>query len=207
MQLAAAGWDSSCCVGRAIYVYDSCLCACGWDFVMQLGVAGGDSNCCVGRAIYVYDSCLSNCCVWRAIYVYDTCLCVCGRDFLMQLAMEGGDSNSNCCVGGAILGLRTGYQRLPTDWIQGLRAKQLSWLNFRINHLLDMMGLPWTVKSDRFFRPHLLPVRHGSDWWSNRDSSDRSSSLSSSPSSASVSDSWRGHHCPGCWGIRPGSSP
>ncbi|KAK7102451.1 uncharacterized protein [Littorina saxatilis] len=64
------------------------------------------------------------------------------RDFLMQLAMEGGDSNSNCCVGGAIMGLRTGYKRLPAAWIQGLRAKQLTWLNLRINHLLDMMGLP-----------------------------------------------------------------
>ena len=126
MQLAVAGWDSSCCVGRAINVYDTCLCVSGRDFMMQLAMAGGDNICSV----------------CRAIYVYDTCPCVCGRDFLMQLAMEGGDSNSNCCVGGAILGLRTGYQRLPTDWIQGLRAKQLSWLNFRINHLLDMMGLP-----------------------------------------------------------------
>nr|KAG5711364.1 hypothetical protein BaRGS_006061 [Batillaria attramentaria] len=64
------------------------------------------------------------------------------REFMMQLAMEGGDSNSNCCVGGAILGLRTGYTRLPQEWIQGLRPKQVTWLNLKINHLLDMMGLP-----------------------------------------------------------------
>ncbi|XP_076448469.1 uncharacterized protein LOC143285132 [Babylonia areolata] len=63
-------------------------------------------------------------------------------DFLWQLSREGGDSSSNCCVGGAIAGLLTGYRRLPRVWLQGLRAKQLSWLNLRVNHLLDMMGLP-----------------------------------------------------------------
>lgn len=64
------------------------------------------------------------------------------RELLMQLAMEGGDSNSNCCVGGALAGLRAGYSRLPREWLQGLRSKQVAWLNLRINHLLDMMGLP-----------------------------------------------------------------
>ena len=62
MQLAMAGWDSSCCVGRANYVYDSCVCVCGQEFVMQLAVAGGDSNCCMGRSNNVYDTCL---CVWQ----------------------------------------------------------------------------------------------------------------------------------------------
>lgn len=64
------------------------------------------------------------------------------RDFIMKLSMEGGDSNSNCTVAGAIMGLRTGYQRLPQEWLLGLRTKQLTWLNLRVNHLLDMMGLP-----------------------------------------------------------------
>ena len=47
MQLAVAGGDSNCCMGRSNNVYDTCLCVCGRDFVMQLGVAGGDSICCV----------------------------------------------------------------------------------------------------------------------------------------------------------------
>lgn len=64
------------------------------------------------------------------------------RGLMTQLAMQGGDSNSNCCVAGAIMGLRTGYSTLPKDWIQGLRPKQVTWLNLRVNHLLDMMGLP-----------------------------------------------------------------
>lgn len=64
------------------------------------------------------------------------------RSFMMNLFMEGGDSNSNGCVAGALLGCKVGYSHLPPEWIQGLRKKQLSWLNVKINHFLDMMGLP-----------------------------------------------------------------
>ncbi|KAL8559164.1 hypothetical protein ACOMHN_048411 [Nucella lapillus] len=63
-------------------------------------------------------------------------------DFLTQLSGEGGDSHSLGCVGGAVMGLRTGYKRLAPTWVQGLPAKQRTWLNLRVNQLLDMMGLP-----------------------------------------------------------------
>ncbi|KAJ8302188.1 hypothetical protein KUTeg_021175 [Tegillarca granosa] len=59
-----------------------------------------------------------------------------------QLILKAGDSNSNACVAGAILGCKIGFSQLPKDWVSGLRKKQTTWLNIRINHLLDMLGLP-----------------------------------------------------------------
>ena len=61
---------------------------------------------------------------------------------MMKLILEGGDSNSNGCVAGALLGCKVGYSHLPQEWVQGLRKKQTTWLNIKINHLLDMIGLP-----------------------------------------------------------------
>lgn len=64
------------------------------------------------------------------------------KSFIMKLILEGGDSNSNGCVAGALLGCKVGYSHLPQDWVQGLRKKQTTMLNIKINHLLDMIGLP-----------------------------------------------------------------
>ncbi|GFO28831.1 plant intracellular ras-group-related lrr protein 1 [Plakobranchus ocellatus] len=64
------------------------------------------------------------------------------RSFICSLTKLAGDSNSNCCVGGAILGCRQGYSRLPHTWVEGLRKRQVNWLNAKINHLLDIVGLP-----------------------------------------------------------------
>ncbi|XP_052779943.1 uncharacterized protein LOC128217103 [Mya arenaria] len=64
------------------------------------------------------------------------------KSFMMSLFMEGGDSNSNGCVAGALLGCRLGYSRLPPDWLKGLRKPETDWLNVKINHFLDMIGLP-----------------------------------------------------------------
>ncbi|KAL4226821.1 hypothetical protein ACF0H5_014799 [Mactra antiquata] len=64
------------------------------------------------------------------------------KSFMMSLFMEGGDSNSVGCVTGALLGCKVGYSHLPQEWIQGLRQKQTTWLNTKINHFLDMIGLP-----------------------------------------------------------------
>ena len=61
---------------------------------------------------------------------------------MMKLILEGGDSNSNGCVAGALLGCKVGYSHLPQEWVQGLRKKQTTWLNVKINHLLHMIGLP-----------------------------------------------------------------
>ena len=60
----------------------------------------------------------------------------------MELVHEVGDSNSNACVAGALLGCKVGYSHLPSNWINGLRKKQTTWLNAKINILLDLMGIP-----------------------------------------------------------------
>lgn len=57
--------------------------------------------------------------------------------------MQGADANCNACVTGALLGCKYGYTHLPKDWVEGLREKQVDWLNSRLNMLLDMMGIPW----------------------------------------------------------------
>ncbi|RUS89596.1 hypothetical protein EGW08_002614 [Elysia chlorotica] len=64
------------------------------------------------------------------------------RSFVCALARLAGDSSSNCCVGGAVLGCRLGYSRLPRPWVEDLRKRQLAWLNAKVNHLLDIVGLP-----------------------------------------------------------------
>ncbi|XP_048739714.2 uncharacterized protein LOC125654015 [Ostrea edulis] len=64
------------------------------------------------------------------------------KDCMMKLMMAAGDSNSNCCVAGALLGCKFGFSHLPKHWVHGLRKKQTTWLNVKINHLLDMIGLP-----------------------------------------------------------------
>ncbi|KAH3893216.1 hypothetical protein DPMN_017359 [Dreissena polymorpha] len=64
------------------------------------------------------------------------------KSFMLNLFMEGGDSNSNGCVAGAILGCKVGYSKLPPEWLNGLRKQETEWLNLKINHLLDMIGLP-----------------------------------------------------------------
>ncbi|CAI9722040.1 Hypothetical predicted protein [Octopus vulgaris] len=64
------------------------------------------------------------------------------REFISDLVLEGGDSASNACVAGAILGCRLGYLQLPSDWLTELLPQQVSWLNVKVNSLLDMLGLP-----------------------------------------------------------------
>lgn len=61
---------------------------------------------------------------------------------LTQVLFRGGQSRIVGTVCGGILGCITGYTRLPPRWIDGLHPTVCTWLNERINHLLDMMGLP-----------------------------------------------------------------
>ena len=56
--------------------------------------------------------------------------------------MEGGHATCNATVAGAILGCRFGFSKLPRAWVDGLLPKQVTWLNGKINSLLDMMALP-----------------------------------------------------------------
>ena len=64
------------------------------------------------------------------------------RTLISDLVMRGGDADTNAAVAGAVLGCKLGYTRLPSDWLNGLLPKQKSWLNAKINCLLDLMALP-----------------------------------------------------------------
>ena len=56
--------------------------------------------------------------------------------------MQGGHATCNAVVTGALLGCKFGYSELPRDWLEGLIPQQVTWLNTKINSLLDMMALP-----------------------------------------------------------------
>lgn len=64
--------------------------------------------------------------------------------------MQGGHATCNGTVAGAMLGCKVGYSELPRDWINGLLPKQVTWLNSKLNSLLDMMALPWQRKTSRY---------------------------------------------------------
>ena len=65
------------------------------------------------------------------------------RTAITELVMQGGHATCNGTVVGAMLGCKVGYSELPRDWIDGLLPKQVTWLNAKLNSLLDMMALPW----------------------------------------------------------------
>lgn len=64
------------------------------------------------------------------------------RTLISDLVMRGGDADTNATVAGAVLGCKLGYSHLPPDWLDGLLPKQKSWLNAKLNCLLDLMALP-----------------------------------------------------------------
>ena len=64
------------------------------------------------------------------------------RTTITELVMQGGHATCNGTVAGAMLGCKVGYSELPRDWIAGLLPKQVTWLNAKLNSLLDMMALP-----------------------------------------------------------------
>ena len=61
---------------------------------------------------------------------------------LTDILFQGGQSRIYGSVCGAILGCRFGFARMPLRWLEGLHPSVKEWLNDRLNHLLDMMGLP-----------------------------------------------------------------
>ncbi|XP_062503400.1 ADP-ribosylarginine hydrolase Tri1-like isoform X2 [Corticium candelabrum] len=64
------------------------------------------------------------------------------KTIISDLVMRGGDADTNAVVAGAVLGCKLGYSCLPSDWLQGLLSKQKTWLNAKLNCLLDLMALP-----------------------------------------------------------------
>lgn len=61
---------------------------------------------------------------------------------LLKVAMGGGDCKVATTLVGALHGALTGYSFLPRDLVTGLLVKQTTWLNVKINHLLDLMAIP-----------------------------------------------------------------
>ncbi|XP_014665215.1 PREDICTED: uncharacterized protein LOC106807409 [Priapulus caudatus] len=64
------------------------------------------------------------------------------RSGLLDVIMRGGDANCNATLTGAMLGCVCGYSKLTKEWLTGLRTQQRSWLDIKVNLLLDMMGIP-----------------------------------------------------------------
>jgi len=56
--------------------------------------------------------------------------------------MAGEDCKMIASITGALHGALTGYTYLPKVWLNGLLPKQVSWLNIKVNHLLDLMAIP-----------------------------------------------------------------
>lgn len=50
--------------------------------------------------------------------------------------------SAHCSVIWGILGARFGHSSLPQEWLNLLPEKNRSWLNAKLNHLLDLFGLP-----------------------------------------------------------------
>ena len=77
------------------------------------------------------------------------------RTTITELVMQGGHATCNGTVAGAMLGCKVGYSELPRDWIAGLLPKQVTWLNAKLNSLLDMMALPWQRKALNYLADHI----------------------------------------------------
>jgi len=61
---------------------------------------------------------------------------------LTRILFMGGESRIYGAVCGGILGCISGYSHLPPHWLDGLEPSVTTWLNDKLNHLLDMMDLP-----------------------------------------------------------------
>lgn len=61
---------------------------------------------------------------------------------LTRILSMGEESRISGTICGGILGCIVGYTQLPARWLNGLDPSVVTWLNGRLNTLLDMMGLP-----------------------------------------------------------------
>ncbi|KAI8144071.1 ADP-ribosylation/Crystallin J1 [Fennellomyces sp. T-0311] len=59
------------------------------------------------------------------------------KKILMDVIMQGGDAGTNAAVAGALLGVRVGYGRLPSDWVIGL--KRWEWLEDRVDEFCNLL--------------------------------------------------------------------
>jgi len=61
---------------------------------------------------------------------------------LTKVAMEGGSATVSGAVAGAVFGALAGYSNLPASWLGGVEASVKEAVDKRVNHLLDLMGIP-----------------------------------------------------------------
>ena len=62
---------------------------------------------------------------------------------IINLAMQGGQgAAAHGCVIGGVMGAYFGYSKLPQHWLNQLPKPNLEWLRHKLNHLLDLFGLP-----------------------------------------------------------------
>jgi len=61
---------------------------------------------------------------------------------LTKVAMEGGSATVSGAVAGAVFGALAGYSNLPASWLGQVEASIKEAVDKRINHLLDLMGIP-----------------------------------------------------------------
>ncbi|KAI9497284.1 hypothetical protein BDB00DRAFT_22930 [Zychaea mexicana] len=59
------------------------------------------------------------------------------KKILMDVVMQGGDAGTNAAVAGALLGVRIGYDQLPSDWVIGL--KRWEWLEDRVEEFCHLL--------------------------------------------------------------------
>ena len=61
---------------------------------------------------------------------------------LTKVVMEGGSATVSGAVAGAVFGALAGYSNLPASWLGEVEASVKEAVDKRINHLLDLMGIP-----------------------------------------------------------------
>jgi len=61
---------------------------------------------------------------------------------LTKVAMKGGSATVAGAVAGAVFGALAGYSNLPASWLGQVEAGVKEAVDKRINHLLDLMGIP-----------------------------------------------------------------
>jgi len=61
---------------------------------------------------------------------------------LSKVVMEGGSATVAGALAGAVFGALAGYSNLPASWLDAVDAAVKESVDKRINHLLDLMGIP-----------------------------------------------------------------
>ncbi|ORZ24457.1 ADP-ribosylglycohydrolase-domain-containing protein [Absidia repens] len=59
------------------------------------------------------------------------------KHVLMDLVLEGGEADTNATVAGALMGVRLGYSRLPSEWVVGL--KRWEWLEDLVDEFCGLL--------------------------------------------------------------------